>query len=367
LTWPLKLILPHSPEQRPRWLIRLGLFLYDHLGGRKTIPATTSLDLRSAPEGEPISSEFSHAFAYYDVWVDDARLVLLNALDAAERGAEIRPRTRFLNASREGDLWRVRWRDEQTGVEGACLAKALVNAAGPWVEKIIREMSGVDTRHHVRLVKGSHIIMKRWWQGEHGYVLQNTDKRLIFVNPYFDDLALIGTTDIPYEDAAEAVQITPSLSVFGGKLTTYRKLAEHGLEKLRSRFRDMGSEWTGSAALPGGDLGGENFEDWYQTFKRRHAWLPDSLARHLARCYGARADQLLDGASRIEDLGIAFGELLYEREVQWLIDREWAVSADDILWRRTKHGLFLENDQREQLEQWLRMSNSRHTSARSMR
>lgn len=424
LTWPLRLVLPHSPEQRPRWLIRLGLFLYDHIGGRKTLPATQSIDLRTAPEGEVVNPEFTHAFGYYDVWVDDARLVLLNALDAAENGAEVKPRTRFISAAREGNLWRVNWRDEQTGAEGGCLSRALVNAAGPWVENVIRNVAGVNTRHHVRLVKGSHIIMKRWWTGDHGYVLQNTDKRLIFVNPYFDDLALIGTTDIPFDEAAEEVTISeaeidyllgilnryfttqlspedvlhsysgvrplydddsaknasavtrdytfeldqqadgaPSLSVFGGKLTTYRKLAEHGLEKLRGNFSNMGESWTGANALPGGDLGGANFEDWYRSFRSEFDWLPETLARHLARCYGARARQLLEGATRLEDLGIAFSDRLYEREVQWLIDHEWAVSVEDILWRRTKHGLFLSDKQREAFEQWLRQGNSRHRAS----
>ena len=239
LAWPLKLVLPHSPEQRPRWLIRLGLFLYDHLGGRRKLPGTQSIDLATAPEGEPIREAFARAFAYHDVWVDDARLTLLNALDAAERGATVLPRTRFESAERVrergegpeagragdsaggsagdavgdagdacgGDLWRVTWRDTLSDEVTTCHARALVNAAGPWVERVIGEVNGATSAKRVRLVKGSHVIMRRWWRGDHGYVLQHTDRRLIFVNPMFEDLALIGTTDIPYEGRSEEVRI----------------------------------------------------------------------------------------------------------------------------------------------------------------
>jgi len=417
LAWPLRLVLPHSPEQRPRWLIRLGLFLYDHLGGRKKLPGTRSIDLRTAPEGEPIVASFTHAFGYYDVWVDDARLTLLNALDAAERGATVLPRTRFESAERVGRaddaLWRVTWRDTLTDEVATRHARSLVNAAGPWVERVIGDVDGATSDKHVRLVKGSHVIMKRWWTGAHGYVLQHTDNRLIFVNPLFEDLALIGTTDIPYEGRSEDVAIddseidyllgimnryfhttltpadvldsysgvrplfdddseknasavtrdyafevdggddAPLLSAFGGKLTTYRKLSEHGLEKLRGRFPGMGRGWTGEAALPGGDMPNGDFDGWFATFRKRHAWLPEPLARHYARCYGTRADRLLDGAASLDDLGRHFGARLYEREARWLIDREWARTAEDILWRRTKHRLFLSADERRAFERWL--------------
>lgn len=428
LAWPLPLVLPHSPEQRPRWLIRLGLFLYDHLGGRKKLPGTRALDLRTAPEGEPVRDAFTHAFCYHDVWVDDARLTLLNALDAAERGARVLPRTRFESATRvdrEGQrLWRVVWRDVETDETTTAHARALINAAGPWVEKVIGDVDGAASNKHVRLVKGSHIIMKRWWRGTHGYVLQHTDKRLIFVNPLFDDLALIGTTDIPYEGRSEDVHIdddeidylldimnryfhvtltpadvldsysgvrplfdddssknasavtrdyefeldrghtvdesggAPLLSAFGGKLTTYRKLSEHGLEKLRERFPAMGREWTGAAPLPGGDMPDGDFQAWFEGFVARYPWLPKPLARHLARCYGTRADRLLDGATSLDDLGRRFGDLFYEREARWLIEHEWARTAEDILWRRTKHRLFLSPAERDAFERWLAGLNS---------
>ena len=443
LAWPLRLVLPHSPEQRPRWLIRLGLFLYDHLGGRKKLPGTEALDLRTAPEGEPIDAAFEHAFAYHDVWVDDARLTLLNALDAAERGATVLPRTRFESATREesadGTLWHVTWRDVLTDEVTTRRARALANAAGPWVERVIADVAGVASSKRVRLVKGSHVIMKRWWTGAHGYVLQHTDKRLIFVNPLFDDLALIGTTDIPYEGRSEDVEIdvaevdyllgimnryfettlrredvldsysgvrplfdddsdknasavtrdytfeldtgtaadggsgasdrgdatagrangattdrgAPLLSAFGGKLTTYRKLSEHGLEKLRGRFPAMGRAWTGRAPLPGGDMPDGDFAAWFDGFRERHPWLPEPLARHYARCYGTRADALLDGAASLDALGRRFGPLLHEREARWLIEREWAMTAEDILWRRTKHRLFMSAEERATFEGWL--------------
>ena len=415
LTWPLQLILPHSPEQRPRWLIRLGLFLYDHLGGRRRIPGTRSVDLLTAPEGAVVRDDFAHAFSYHDVWVDDARLVLLNALDAARRGAEILPRTRFVAAEREGESWKVTWRDERSGATTVRHARALINAAGPWVENVIREVPRLQSSLHVRLVKGSHLILKRWWQGSHGYVLQNTDRRLIFVNPYFDDLALVGTTDVAWEGRAEDVAIdeheisyllgvlnryfdvalqasdvlhtysgvrplydddsakddssvtrdytfeldgksgeAPALSVFGGKLTTYRKLAEHGLAKLRNRFPSMGEAWTSTVALPGGELPTADFDGWQAGFRERHAWLPDVLATHFSRCYGARADELLGDTSSLDDLGMAFSERLYEREVRWLMDEEWAVLPEDILWRRTKHGLFMSDAEQQLLADWMR-------------
>ena len=414
ITWPMRLVLPHSPEQRPRWLIRLGLFLYDHLGGRKRLPSTRPINLRTSPEGKPIRPEFSRAFEYSDVWVDDARLVVLNAVDAARLGAEVLTRTACTAARREEGLWRATLTDARTGSTREVRARGIVNAAGPWVEKVLGTVAGVNSSRRVRLVKGSHIIMKRWWQGSHGYVLQNTDKRLIFVNPYFDDLALIGTTDIPFNGAAEDVAIdgdeidyllailnryfdvalqpadvlssysgvrplydddssknasavtrdytfdvdggddrAPILSAFGGKITTYRKLSEHALEKLKPFYPGMKPPWTANAPLPGGDITDADFAGWLQVFRASHSWLPELLARHYGRAYGTEAEILLDDASSLEDLGRHFGAEFYEREARWLIEREWAETVDDILFRRTKHGLFLSQSEREAFENWL--------------
>jgi len=414
LSRPLRLVLPHSPEQRPRWLIRLGLFLYDHLGGRKRIPGTKAIDLAKSPEGAMLRDAYRKAFAYWDVWIDDSRLVVLNAVDAARRGATVLTRTALTSARRDGTVWRTTLRDTETGVTREIAARAIVNTAGPWVEQVLAN-TGVNSGRHMRLVKGSHIILKRWWQGDHGYVLQAHDKRLIFVNPYFDDLALVGTTDIPYDGPPEEVEIdrdetaylidilnryfrtelgeadvlasfsgvrplfdddsskgasavtrdyelevdgtdgqAPILSAFGGKLTTYRKLSEHALDKLRPFFPGMQGAWTAGAALPGGDIPDADFEAWLGRFRAGHAWLPEPLARHYGRLYGTETPDLLSNATRLADLGQHFGGLFYEREAQWLISREWARSAEDVLERRTKHGLFLTADERDGFENWLK-------------
>ena len=415
LTWPLRLILPHSPEQRPRWLIRLGLFIYDHLGGRKRIPSTKAVDLRRDPVGDVVRDDFGKAFAYWDVWVDDARLVILNAVDAARRGAEILTRTQCESVRRDGGLWRAVLRDTETGATREVTARAVFNGAGPWVETVLGNVAGVNSRRRVRLVKGSHIVMKRWWSGDHGYVLQAPDKRLIFVNPYFDDLALIGTTDIPFDERPEDVAIdaseidyllgilnryfrieltsadivhsfsgvrplfdddsnknasavtrdyefeldggddrAPILSAFGGKITTYRKLSEHALEKLAPFFPAMAGPWTRDAPLPGGDMADAEFDAWLDRFRAAHSWLPPDLARHYARCYGTEAETLLAEAGSLADLGRHFGGLFYEREAKWLMAHEWARTVDDILVRRTKHGLFLTEAEKGAFEDWMR-------------
>ncbi|MEM9550192.1 MAG: glycerol-3-phosphate dehydrogenase [Pseudomonadota bacterium] len=412
LAWPLRLILVHSPQQRPRWLIRLGLFLYDNLGGRRRIPGTTSVRLDKSAVGDKVRDQFKRAFAYYDVWVDDARLVVLNAVDAARRGAEVFTRTAVTSARRDGALWRVTLQGPNGTRE--VQARALFNAAGPWVEQVIGNVAGVNSSKHVRLVKGSHLILKRWWSGDHGYVLQAPDKRLIFVNPYFDDLALIGTTDTPFDDQPEHVSVdedettyllgilnsyfrieltpedvvsafsgvrplfdddaakgasavtrdytfeidgsdgrAPLLSAFGGKLTTYRKLSEAALEKLSGFFPVMGAAWTENAALPGGDIPKSDFDAWFVDFRARYSWLGDDLARHYARCYGTEAHDLLQGALSLRDLGLHFGGLFYAREAQWLFEHEWARTAEDMLERRTKHALFMTDAERCAVDDWL--------------
>jgi D-erythritol 1-phosphate dehydrogenase len=411
ITWPLRLILPHSPEQRPRWLIRLGLFLYDHLGGRRRIPATTAVDFRRDPEGAAIRDAFTRGFAYYDCWVDDARLVILNAVDAHRRGAEVLTRTAVVSARREGGLWRVVLRGPRG--ERVVTARALFNAAGPWVEQVLGAVAGVNAQRRVRLVKGSHIITRKWWDGPHGYVLQNDDRRLIFVNPYFDDLALIGTTDIPFEGRAEDVaadgaeidylcralnryfrhRLTPDdvlasysgvrplfdddsakgasavtrdyvfevdggpgrapiVSAFGGKITTYRKLAEHGLDRLKPFFPKLRGAWTAGDPLPGGAMPDADFARWFEAFRGARPWLPEPLARHYARAYGTDAEILLKGAASLGDLGRRFGPALHEIEARWAIDREFATGPDDVLHRRTKHGLFMTDAEKAAFADW---------------
>jgi glycerol-3-phosphate dehydrogenase len=415
IIWPMRFVLPHSREQRPAWLIRLGLFLYDHLGGRKRLPPTRHLDLRRTPEGAPIRKEFTRAFEYSDCWVDDARLVLLNAQGAHERGAEILTRAACVAARRDGDHWQVDLEDRRNGSRRTVRARAIVNAAGPWVERMLGRVAGAASRRRVRLVKGSHIVTRKFWDGPHAYLLQNTDKRVIFVNPYEGDLALIGTTDIPvegdpgsvaidraeidyllgvinryfeqqltpadivttfsgvrplYDDAAENPSAVtrdyvfdvepaaptggqpPILSVFGGKITTYRKLAEHALDKLQPFFPTLGPAWTAKAPLPGGDLPDADFDRFLNDLAHEFTWLPAELVLHYARLYGTRARVLLDGAAAMADLGRHFGGLLHEREVAYLRRHEWALTAADILDRRTKHGLHLTPAERRAFEAW---------------
>ena len=412
IIWPMRFVLPHSPEQRPAWLIRLGLFLYDHLGGRKKLPSTRALDLRRAPEGAPIRKEFRKAFEYSDCWVDDARLVVLNALDLKKRGGQVRLRTSLTSARREAAGWSVTLADSATGSIVEARGKALVNAAGPWVENVLRS-TGRQTENRVRLIKGSHIITRKFWQGEQAYLLQNRDSRVIFVNPYEGDLCLIGTTDIPFDGRAEDVEIAPDevdyllevvnryfvaqlkpsdviesfsgvrplfddnaanpsavtrdyvfdvdapsgaapmLSVFGGKITTYRKLAEHALEKLKPYFPAMGASWTKAAVLPGGDLPGGDFEAWFAGFRGRNSWLPPGIALGYARRYGARATELLGEAKSVRDLGRCFGGDLYEREARFLMAEEWATTAEDIVLRRTKHALHMTSAEREIFGAWM--------------
>ena len=409
---PVRFVLPHSPEQRPAWMIRVGLFLYDHLGGRRKLPGTRSLDLSSAPEGRPIRKAFRRAFEFSDCLVDDARLVVLNALDLVKRGGAIRLRTPLVSARRERDGWRVELQDTTAGEALSARGRALVNAAGPWVEQVLR-LAGRSARRHVRLIKGSHIIARKFWEGEHAYLLQNSDGRVIFVVPYEDDLCLIGTTEIQFEGAADEVAIAadeadyliaavnryfesgvkltdvvhafsgvrplyddeaadPSavtrdfvfdidapdgggvlLSVFGGKITTYRKLAEHALKKLAPLFPQMGAAWTQSGVLPGGDLPGGDPARLLADLARRHPWLPAPVAVGYGRRYGTRAEELLRGASSLADLGRHFGATFYEREARFLIAEEWAKTADDILTRRTKHALHLSAPERAGFEAWL--------------
>lgn len=412
IIWPLRFVLPHSPEDRPAWLVRLGLFLYDHLGGRKRLPGTRTLNLRTAPEGKHIRPEFTRAFEFSDCWVDDARLVVLNAVDAKERGAQIHTRTACISARRENGLWRVVMHSERDGSKREVQARVLVNAGGPWVNDIIGRIAGLNSTHDVRLVKGSHIIVPKFWEGPQAYLVQNTDKRVIFINPYETDLALIGTTDIPYEGRAEDVDAdeseidylisavnryfkselktsdivhsysgvrplyddnadnpsavtrdyvfeldagegkAPLLSVFGGKITTFRKLSEHALEKLTPFFPSMKPKWTAGAQLPGGDIVDADFDGFLAALKSNYQFLPPDLAAHYARLYGTRAHTLLGNASKMSDLGTKLGPNLYECEAIYLLKEEWANEPEDILVRRTKHGLHMNEAQKKSFADW---------------
>ncbi|MBR0815858.1 glycerol-3-phosphate dehydrogenase [Bradyrhizobium diazoefficiens] len=405
IIWPMRFVLPHSPEQRPAWLVRSGLFLYDHLGGRKHLPSSRGLDLTHAPEGAPLRSEFRRGFEYSDCWVDDARLVILNLVDAAHNSAIILPRTRALRARREAGVWHLEMQGDDSGTQ-IVRARALVNAAGPWVQDVVQNVAGLNASHNVRLVKGSHLVVPKFWSGPQAYLLQNADRRVIFVNPYEKDLALIGTTDISYDGGVEDVAIDegeiaylfgvlrryfrappdereivhsfsgvrplyddntenpsavtrdyvfevhgadgvpPLLSIFGGKITTYRRLAEQALQRLTPWFPTMAQAWTAGRPLPGGDIG-RDFDAFIVQLAREYPDLPCKLVHHYARLYGTRARELLGPARVSADLGRHFGGDFYEREAMFLRETEWARVPQDFLDRRTKHGLHLTVAQRD--------------------
>ncbi len=412
IIWPMRFVLPHSPTDRPAWLVRLGLFLYDHLGGRKRLAGTRTLDLRTAPEGKPVKAAYRKAFEYSDCWVDDARLVVLNALDASRNGARILTRTACTSARRVDGLWLMTMQNKATAISTRIKARALVNAAGPWVNDVIGQVVGLNSARNIRLVKGSHIVVKKFWDGPQAYLVQNSDKRVIFINPYEDDKALIGTTDIAYQGqpenaapddreidyllnavnryfepqlAAEDVidsfagvrplyddnsenpsAVTrdylfeldtgegeaPLLSVFGGKITTFRKLSEHALAKLKPNFPHLKPGWTAGACLPGGDMADADFDRFIVGLQTRYPWMPPSLVNHYGRLYGTQTEDIVGPAMSVGDLGRKFGPDFHEREAVYLIETEWAMTPQDILRRRTKHALHMSPDEISAFESW---------------
>jgi glycerol-3-phosphate dehydrogenase len=411
--WPLRFVLPHEPRMRAAWLIRLGLFLYDRLGGRERLPGSRAVDLRRDPAGAPLKDTYRKAFAYADCWVEDARLVVLNAIDAAERGAEILTRHRCSVARRAGALWHATLRPTGGGPERVIRARCLINATGPWVSRFLTENLHLPALSRVRLVKGSHIVVQKLYDHDAPYILQHTDRRVIFVIPYERDYTLIGTTDLDfdgdpaevevadseiaylceavsryfvqpvtpsrlrwsysgvrplYDDAASDVSavtrdyvfdlaqpkgMAPLLSVFGGKITTYRRLAEHALDKLRPAMGLTAGAWTATAPLPGGDMPGADFDAFLLAVRRAHPWLRVDLARRYARAYGTRIERVLDGARDLAALGEHLGDGVYEAEIDYLVHHEWARTEEDILWRRSKLGLHVSAATAARLRGWL--------------
>jgi glycerol-3-phosphate dehydrogenase len=408
---PLRFVLPHHAGLRPAWLLRLGLFVYDHLGGRKILPPTRRLDLRRDKAGDALKDTFVRAFEYSDCWVDDARLVVLNARDAAARGADVRTRTRFEAATRDGDGWRLRLRGDDGVREER--ARAVVNAGGPWVGALIREGFGGDSAARVRLVRGSHIVTRRLFEHDRAYIFQQADGRIVFAIPYEEDFTLIGTTDVEHDGAPGDAVCTPAerdyllgavseyfatpataddivwtysgvrplyddgatsataatrdyviklrrengaavVDVFGGKITTYRRLAEAVLSKLDPVFPGMTGPWTAGAALPGGGFPVGALAALIADLRSKFPFLDERWARRLVRDYGTEARAMLAGATSAEALGERFGWDLTEREVRWLIAREWARTAEDVLWRRTKLGLRLSPAEAQRLDDWMR-------------
>jgi glycerol-3-phosphate dehydrogenase len=408
---PARFVLPHHRGMRPRWLLRLGLFLYDHIGGRRQLPGTRTLDLTRDIAGAALKPVYRHAFEYSDCRVDDARLVVLNARDAAERGAVIRPRTRVTNASRLDDHWRLDVQDK-SGREETIAARVLVNAAGPWVGAVAAQVIHANASAPVRLVQGSHIVVPRLFAHEKCYLFQHSDGRIVFALPFEQDFTLIGTTDLDYrgdpmtvaasqdeiaylcavvseyfrspvrpadvvwsfsgvrplqddgsskaQEASRDYTLTldaaraPLLTVLGGKITTYRVLAELAVNELKDHLAAAREpSWTGRVPLPGGDLPHDGVAALIDATLRAHPYLPRDLARRLVHAYGTRATKLLDGTHAMSDLGTVFGADLTEREVEYLMREEWAARAEDVLWRRSKLGLRFSAAQIDALESFM--------------
>jgi glycerol-3-phosphate dehydrogenase len=407
---PLSFVLPHEPHLRPAWMIRIGLFLYDHLGRRRTLPGSFGVKLAGSRWAAGLKAKFRKGFVYADARVDDARLVVANALDAKAHGAEIRVRTRVMGARREGGLWRVSLA-EAKGSTSEVAARAIVNAAGPWVKQVLDSVRPVQADEgNVRHVKGSHIVVPKVHDEAHAYILQNADNRIVFVIPYQENYSLIGTTDVPveafehpeisddeidyliklanayleqplsrkdvrwtfsgvrplYDDgSSDPSAITrdyvlkldalpgppgpdraPVLSLFGGKITTYRKLAEHALAELAPFLPAMKPTWTETAVLPGGDLPNRDRNAWYAELCRRYPQVPAHVLRGLGARHGTRALHILGDARTPAELGRDFRAGLTAREIDYLIAEEWARTADDVLWRRTKCGLPMDDAHR---------------------
>lgn len=410
IIWPLRFVLPHHDGLRPRALLRLGLFIYDHLGGRKILPPTRTVDLATDVTGEPLRPDFAVGYEYSDCWVEDARLVVLNARDAAAKGAVIRTRTRCMSARRENGIWILV--TERDGVQETVKAKALVNAAGPWVSSVLGAVLGRKDPDKIRMVKGSHLVVEKLYDHDRCYIFQNGDGRICFAIPYEQNFTLIGTTDQDYlgdpgnpqitdaetdyllksvseyfrmpvtrdhvrwaysgirplydDGASKAQEATrdyvlkvdkpddgaPVLSVFGGKITTARKLAEAVMDKIKPFFPAMTGSWTAKSALPGGNFPHNEVEIRIATLQKTYSFLKPAIIRRLFRAYGTEAEKILGGARFASDLGQNFGPIS-EREVNWLRENEWAVTADDILWRRSKLGLHMKSGDQQALRNFM--------------
>ncbi len=408
---PMTFVMPHCKDLRPAWLIRLGLFLYDHMGGRKLLPKSFGVKLGKTPYGHALKDAYKKGFAYSDCWVEDARLVILNALDAKERGAGIFPRTECvaLEADPKTNTWIATLHDKLHNQVHEVQVRSVVNAAGPWVEDVLKQFNGSIGQYKTRLVKGSHIIVPRLYGEEHAYILQNEDKRIVFVIPYEKDYTLIGTTDVEYQGDPGKVEIeaeeieylckavnryfdqqineddvlwsysgvrpllddgdeeaasvtrdytldmerlngAPIMNIYGGKLTTYRKLSEHVVDEM-VKVLDKGTEpWTKDATLPGGNLSSIDFDTFFKTFSREFPWMPKDVLYRYGRSYGDRARVILKSTRNLEDLGVDLGDGVYEAEIIYLIKYEWARSIGDILWRRSKLGFHITDETKENIK-----------------
>ena len=401
IIWPLRFVLPHQPHLRPAWMIRIGLFLYDHLGrGRRTLPGSRRVRFGKHVTGEPLRDEFTQGFVYSDAWVQDARLVVLNAMDAVRRGAKIQTHTRCVSATRQSDGW-VAELESRDGRRYTVHAKALVNAAGPWAASFLDNVAHIKHDHSLRLIKGSHIVVPKLYDHRYAYIFQQPDRRIVFAIPYERDFTLIGTTDIEYKDdpshpvisdeetrylcdaanryfkkqltpndvvwnysgvrpllqdeSGSASEVTrdylldfdtngpPLLNVFGGKLTTFRKLSEEAVDRLAPLLGNNKPAWTADAKpLPGG--GERDIDGLLEDIRSSRPWLSEEFAWRLVHSYGTRARDLLGEATSLDALGEHFGADLYQAEVDYLVRHEWVTEVEDILWRRSKLGLRIDKE-----------------------
>ncbi|MDC9719878.1 MAG: glycerol-3-phosphate dehydrogenase [Gammaproteobacteria bacterium] len=412
ISWPMRFVLPHVKGIRPAWLVRLGLFIYDHLGGRKLLPATRTLKLRHHVIGQALKPNYNIAFEYSDCWVQDARLVALNAQDAAALSAHIMTRAQVVNAVTKSGLWHITLLDSITKQQRTVSAKTIINASGPWINQVIEDNLGTQSEHKIRLVRGSHIVVKRLFEHDRAYFFQSSDQRIAFAIPYEEDYTLIGTTDQDHPNAPEtavcsatesdyllalaneyfAQPIThadivwtysgvrplfddgaskaseatrdyvvslnqtlgaPLINIFGGKITTYRKLAETALKPIKEFLPHMGKAWTDHAPLPGGNFLIQDKPQLQEKLERDYVFLTPAWAKRLINTYGTNATVILNRAQHLQDLGIDFGHTLTQAEVTWLRQYEFAMTAEDILWRRTKLGLKFSAQQSHALGEWL--------------
>tara|TARA_X000000368_G_scaffold152251_1_gene119976 strand:- start:313 stop:1875 length:1563 start_codon:yes stop_codon:yes gene_type:complete len=412
----LNTVFPFYKNRRPAWLIRGGLFLYDLMGGRTILPGTSKLDLSGAVEGEPLKKKYRKAFEYSDCWVEDSRLVVLNAKDAARLGAKIHVNTKVISANRENGLWRVETKNLATDEREVFLSKVLINAGGPWVSDLLLNVLRVNSSEKVRLVRGSHIVVPKMWSHAKSYFFQGDDGRIIFAIPYETDFTLIGTTEIdhleldekpectefeknylvnfanqyfeselkvkdivwtysgvrPLQDTSEgnATAVTrdysikvnredgvPLINVFGGKITSYRKLAESVMDEVSLFFPQIRGPWTDKAYLPGGDFPVDGVSELIFDVLEAFPFLNGKWAKRLVKAYGKEAFEMLGSVRSEDELGLNFGATLTQKEVEWLIKEEFATSADDILWRRSKLGLRLSELQVKTLRDWIASQN----------
>jgi glycerol-3-phosphate dehydrogenase len=408
IMWPMRFRLPHRPHLRPAWMIRMGLFLYDHLAKREVLPGSRSIKF---DEKDPLKSDITRGFEYSDGWVDDARLVVLTAKKAQECGATILTRTKCIDARRGSDAWDVSLQDMNDDSVHHVTAKVIVNASGPWVSRLFSESLAMKAPKTIRMVKGSHIVVPRLNRETEAYILQNEDERIVFVIPYEDQFSLVGTTDVDYEGDPKKAKISPEeteylldivnshfkrqlsasdvvwsysgvrplmddeqgdakkasrdysfevdradgkapvISVFGGKITTYRKLAEAATDKLCQFFPHAGKRWTKTGILPGGEF--ENHDTLEASLEKDYPWLPEAVCSRYVRTFGTKTYDILGQATSVDDLGYRFAGTLYEKEVDYLIRHEWAISSEDILWRRTKQGLYATAEDVLELDKYL--------------